>query len=408
MEQAQPPTDDADPASAAVAHHLDALDAIWTDAHQEVSGSRAAQVRHGLVNRATAPAERRARDSSEHLAEALRALADRVERQASWQREDHGLVGDLRSALTRAEQRLDSIEPTVATLLQRLDALEARLAEQARRDAERNEDVSSDLSRLRRRIDQLSTPLVDAPTSNTPSQAQPVYADNGAEDLYRDLERRFRGTREDVRALLSVYLEDVAAVGGPVLDIGCGRGEWLELLRDADVPAYGVDTNAAFAEANAERGLDVRVGDAIDHLGSLEPATLGVITGFHLAEHLPLPVLLALADRSLRALRPGGLLILETPNPTNVRVGAAQFWLDPTHERPLHPELLQFLLAHRGFDPVEIRPLHPARHFDQAWDELLGIDAPPGSPAAEILADMRDALSGPQDYAVLATAPAAD
>lgn len=246
-------------------------------------------------------------------------------------------------------------------------------------------------------------------TASTPGSGRSLQelVEAGHDDLYRDLERTFRGSREAVKALTEIYLPDVRRSGGPVVDIGCGRGEWLELLSESGIEAYGVDLNVAFAEENQQRGLDVRVGDAVAHLAALEPGSLGAVTGFHLAEHLPLTVLLALADRAFEALRPGGLLILETPNPTNVRVGAAQFWIDPTHERPLHPEFLQFVLAHRGFTPVEIRPLHPARHFEQDWAELFGIDAPAGSPSAEVLDDVRSALAGPQDYAVLARVPEA-
>ena len=230
-----------------------------------------------------------------------------------------------------------------------------------------------------------------------------VIADSH-EDFYRQLEERFRGDRKHIKSLTEIYVDDVRATGGPVLDIGCGTGEWLELLGEQGIPAYGVDTNAAFADDNRARGLDVRVGDAVAHLATLEPGSLGAVTGFHLAEHLETDVLLRLIDRARVALRPGGLLILETPNPTNVRVGAAQFWIDPTHIRPLHPELLAFMCTQRGFAEVEIRPLHPARHFEVDWGDALGLDVEPGSAAAEILEDLRDALAGGQDYAVLARA----
>lgn len=410
-----------DPAAVALDHHLASLEQIWAEAEIPGSTGRIDRARHEIRHRTTGPIEERTRRATGHLGEAIRAVADRVERQSTWQREDHQLIGDLRAQLHQTAERADLLEETTRDQRHLLE----RLATQLAATQHALETMTSDVARLRARQDEIVTatqaaiaaaepstagaaagitPADVVPTPGTGRSLQEL-SEAGHDDLYRDLERAFRGSREAVKALTEIYLPDVRRSGGPVVDIGCGRGEWLELLSEHDIEAYGVDLNVAFAEENQQRGLDVRVGDAIAHLATIEPASLGAVTGFHLAEHLPLTVLLALADRAFTALRPGGVLILETPNPTNVRVGAAQFWIDPTHERPLHPEFLQFVLAHRGFAPVEIRPLHPARHFEQDWAALLDVDAPPGSPAAEVLDDLRNALAGPQDYAVLARVP---
>lgn len=219
--------------------------------------------------------------------------------------------------------------------------------------------------------------------------------------LYRDLENVFRGTREQVRALVADHVDDVKKVAhlGPVVDLGCGRGEWLELLAEAGIDAYGVDFNTDFVEAGTERGLDVRMGDAIAHLRELPEASLGAVTAFHVAEHLPLDALVALVDAALIALKPGGLLVLETPNPTNVRVGAASFYLDPTHLKPLHPEFMRFLLEQRGFAEAEIRYLH--RGADGAVQPSdLGTADP--EHATALAAEIDWALFGPRDYAAIA------
>lgn len=217
------------------------------------------------------------------------------------------------------------------------------------------------------------------------------------DELYRDLESTFRGSRAHVKELARAYVADVADLGGgPVVDIGCGRGEWLEVLRETGVPAYGVDTNSDFVTANADSGLDVRSGDALAHLGELPEASLRAVTGFHVAEHLSLDTLVQLVDAALYALQPGGLLILETPNPTNLRVGAASFYLDPTHLKPLHPQFLQFLVKARGFSEVELRFLHEQEGPRLDADGLAG-----GAPA-KVVADLNWAMYGPPDYAVLA------
>jgi O-antigen chain-terminating methyltransferase len=180
--------------------------------------------------------------------------------------------------------------------------------------------------------------------------------------FYEAHQERFRGPRETVRRRLEIYLPHVQAVASPshpVLDIGPGRGEWLALLGEQGVTAYGVDVNAAFVAAGVEMGLDIRHQDAIEHLKQIPDGSLSAITAFHVVEHIPLSPLVDLVDHSLRALRPGGLLILETPNPLNVMVGAAWFHMDPTHIKPLPPPFLEFVLENRGFTGVRVLMANP-------------------------------------------------
>lgn len=225
----------------------------------------------------------------------------------------------------------------------------------------------------------------------------------GYEELYQDLEDTFRGSRDHVRALTAEYLPDVASVPGKgaVVDVGCGRGEWLEVLRDAEVDAYGVDINQVVVDRCVARGLDVRHADALVHLRELPEGSIRAVTSFHLVEHLSLDTLIGLIDAALLALRPDGLLILETPNPSNLSVGASSFYLDPTHIKPVHPQFLQFLLESRGFASVELRFLHPEDVPRLEAQDLAGHEDDPGR--AQALVDRINwALTGPLDYAVLA------
>jgi O-antigen chain-terminating methyltransferase len=222
--------------------------------------------------------------------------------------------------------------------------------------------------------------------------------------FYLDFEARFRGSREEIEARQWDAVRFVASLVGqdaPLLDLGAGRGEWLSVVGRAGIPAYGVDSNAEMAAAAAEAGLDVRVGDALEHLSHLEPGTLGAITAFHLVEHVPLAVLRRLLDLALRALRPGGLLLLETPNPTNLVVGSAAFYLDPTHVRPLHPHFLQFLVEQHGFEGVELHLVHPV-------DEELAQSGQGTDRATRVLDAAAYAIFGPQDTVVFARRPASE
>ena len=202
--------------------------------------------------------------------------------------------------------------------------------------------------------------------------------DHRLDAMYATFEDQFRGTRADIRERQAVYLPYVrnaraGTADAPVIDIGCGRGEWLELLRDEGLVAKGVDLNRIFLDACRERNLDVIEQEALTFLRQLKRASVGVVTCFHMIEHLDLNVLIALLDETLRVLRPGGVAIFETPNPRNLTVGSCNFYLDPTHKRPLPPDLSRYLLEARGFSTVEVRELHPygPEHLIKDGDPVL-------------------------------------
>jgi len=172
---------------------------------------------------------------------------------------------------------------------------------------------------------------------------------------YLELERRYRGTEEEILDRISVYLPWLKTIpaGASVLDLGCGRGESLALLRDQGIPARGVDSSARMVALCRERGLDAAEGDLFGTLAGAEEGSLGGVVSFHVIEHLPAGSLDRLVRLAYRALKPGGVLILETPSPLSLLVAARNFWLDPTHVRPVHPESLKLMYELAGFDPVE-------------------------------------------------------
>lgn len=179
------------------------------------------------------------------------------------------------------------------------------------------------------------------------------------QSFYRAFEDRFRGPRELIRARLEAYLpftEPLAKrfVGDSAIDLGCGRGEWLELLQSSGLKARGVDLDEGMLQACRERGLSAELFGALEYLKALEDESQVIVSAFHVVEHITFEELQLLVKESLRVLRPGGLMILETPNPENIAVATRNFYLDPTHVRPIPLELLSFLAEYVGFARVKV------------------------------------------------------
>jgi len=172
--------------------------------------------------------------------------------------------------------------------------------------------------------------------------------------FYRAFEDRYRGSRDVIKARLGAYAPFTDPLRGlaarPLaLDLGCGRGEWLELLGEQGFDARGVDLDDGMLAACLERGLAARHEDALSALRAQPDDSLALVSAFHLVEHLPFDLVRELVAQALRALQPGGLLVMETPNPENLTVGATSFYLDPSHVHPIPPGLLGFTADHAGF-----------------------------------------------------------
>ena len=199
---------------------------------------------------------------------------------------------------------------------------------------------------------------------------------------YVGFEDRFRGSEEEIRARLEFYVPQFAGATD-VLDIGCGRGEFLDLMREHGVKARGLDLNAAMVEVCRERALDAVQGDALDYLTSLPDGSLGGLIAVQVVEHLQPDYLVRLLETSFHKLRPGSTIALETINPTCWVAFFESYIRDPTHVRPVHPETLQYLLLASGFNRVEIAYRSPV------GDKLQSVTAPRqgvGEPLDELIA----------------------
>lgn len=234
-------------------------------------------------------------------------------------------------------------------------------------------------------------------------QARTVHQrlERSLDPLYVAFEDKFRGSPELIRERAMPYLDLIrdAQVGTPrtpILDIGCGRGNWLDILKEQGLVATGVDTNEVFVAICRSRNLDVVAGDALEYLRTLPDGSLGGITGMHIAEHLPFETLIELLDQCRRVLCVGGLLALETPNPENLTVASLNFYMDPTHRNPLPPETFRWIVEARGFQNVNIHRWTIAR--DMAAPPLVD-DGVPGAASMNVLLSQ---LHAAPDYAIVA------
>ncbi len=227
-------------------------------------------------------------------------------------------------------------------------------------------------------------------------------------EAYVRFEDRHRGSRDEIRQRQQGYLELFRE--GPVLDVGCGRGEFLQLCRDAKIDARGVDSDAGMVATCREAELDVEQADALAYLAALPNASLGGIFCAQVIEHLPAEALIALVRLAHAKLRPGGVLLCETPNPACLTVFSGAFYVDLTHIKPIHPEAARFVLEAAGFRDVEVRyvnpyppeaglqPLEPLwymRRYEEAFIQQLN----------DNFARLNELLWGAQDYAAIGRKP---
>jgi O-antigen chain-terminating methyltransferase len=228
-------------------------------------------------------------------------------------------------------------------------------------------------------------------------------AERAANDSrYTAFENRYRGSRDEIRERLTPYLEMLESQG-PVVDLGCGRGELLGLLKERGIAARGVEGNAQAVRECREAGLDVVQGDLVDFLRAEPDGSVGAVLAIQVAEHLLPAVLQTMLHHAHRALRPGGLLVLETVNPRSVIGFLEVFNRDLTHERPLHPDTLRFLAAAAGFGDVRVELRSPVE--PDAMLQSIPADGLP-APATRVLNENVDRLNalvyGPREYALVA------
>ena len=356
-----------------------------------------------------------------HINEAVAYFSDAEQRQREVTRKQFDTFQQQLDELKNAvRSEIDSLSRThealKTNLLARLDQLNkpAKPQVEAQKDnvaelqqlkVQLEKQVDSMLDRLQRsrmdlaqRENRLSL-LLDGthqPVQLHPDQIEAIVneEDHLLDSLYWSLEEDLRGTPEEIKEEVKIYLPilENAGIKDGILDVGCGRGEWLEVLREAGFQAKGIDHNHIQIEHCKSLSLDVIETEALSYLRGLEEAGLNAVTAFHFAEHLPLKLLVRFLDEAGRTLKPGGLLILETPNPENLLVGSCNFYLDPSHKNPIPMQTMKLLVEARGFRCEDIMKLRPVSSVQiEVKDQLTS--------------HVNHFLYGPMNYAMVARKP---
>jgi SAM-dependent methyltransferase len=320
----------------------------------------------------------------------------------------HARLRELSAAIVRFAQRVEPVvdarddmrvarTPTeTAQVLEafgrRIDAFGERVAGLvALRD--RVEAMSEELRALREGLAAKAPP---------PPETARAALRSAQDSAYTAFENRFRGSREEVRRRQADYVELLTG-HAPVVDLGCGRGELLELLRAAGIEARGVEGNTSAAQECQAKGLDVTHGDLVAYIEQQPAGSLGAVFAAQVAEHLPPPALQALLAAAHKALAKDGLLVLETPNVASAFGFFDVYIRDLTHERPLHPETLRFLAAAAGFSEARIEMRSPVP--DDVKLHLVptgGLPPPVVKALNENVARLNALLFAPLDYTLVA------
>jgi O-antigen chain-terminating methyltransferase len=343
---------------------------------------------------------------------ALNAQRDALERQAAD-------LGNLRVQYDAQRETFELRERELREWAVQLRALQARVAEESEQERQVRDGVRLEITGLTSRLDSaarsaavLGRSILGLETTTDslharlqaiapPFPALPELAsEDGAAWFHAAVEAKFRGPTEDIRERLRVYVPylatlPAAALKLQALDLGCGRGEWLELLRGERISAVGIDANPVSIERCLASGLHALRGDALEYLRQQPGGEISLVTAFHLVEHLATETVMALLFEARRVLAPGGLLILETPNPENLLVASCSFHLDPTHRRPIPMPLLRMFVEFAKLEVVETVALQPD-------DEMRRASANENWPPT-----LTRLLGGPRDAGIIARKPLA-
>jgi O-antigen chain-terminating methyltransferase len=304
------------------------------------------------------------------------AVADHLNRNAAAHEEAATTAAVLVDTVRKELEALVRFESLLVQYLQTITAY-VDTRDRSTGGAEIRERLSLAEQRLRALTRDIGQRVSSATTTQRVEPGDAAAPFTGTVDslTYLAFEDRFRGSTEEIRRRTADYLP-IFTNASNVLDIGCGRGELLEALRERGVSARGVDVSPAMVEVCRERGLDVELGDAVACLRKQPESSLGGLVAIQVVEHFATDYLTRFLDAAARAMRPGAALVLETINPSCWMAFFETYIRDPTHQHPVHPDTLRHLVQSAGFSGVDVQYRAPVADEDRlAQVTGSGLDA---------------------------------
>lgn len=285
---------------------------------------------------------------------------------------------------TQHDALIQQLTQQVANLSEQLSAITESLKSYSKLDDR--------LADLQHQLANINTEYVASDNTQKTIVNSTVSDNHRYDQFYKAFEDRFRGPEDVIEARLREHLPLFQSLPlklrkKPIVDIGCGRGELLAILKGAGLRGVGIDMNGAMVQRAIDNGFEAHAMDAKSYLAALKPGSLAAVTGFHIVEHIPFEALMDIFNECYRAVSHKGFVLFETPNPETLSVGAHTFYLDPSHQRPVPPQLLAFMLEYVGFN-TEILRLHE-------------IEKTPDSIKSEVIKKLHKSTFGPADYAVV-------
>jgi len=318
----------------------------------------------------------------------------------------NGILEQVNRFAERTVRSVSLLSDRTSSLDARLVAVEEQAADLAEWRARADEEqLSLRLTRLDRAVADLRGRLEQAVAAPAAGAFGVDSRDVERSFDYLAFENRFRGDPEAIADRQRFYVDLFRGAEKPVVDLGCGRGEFLGLLKEAGIACYGVDRHPDMATTTRDLGVEIVEADALEHLSAVEHGSLGGIFSAQMIEHLPTTSVPRFFELAAEALSPGGVLAVETINPKSLLVFAHAFYVDLGHTRPLHPLTLEFLAQEAGFGSVTVEYLSPPPHEfrPQALPEVEGEGlAGLVSQLDENFRRIDDLLFAPQDFAVVA------
>ncbi|MGH9223413.1 MAG: class I SAM-dependent methyltransferase, partial [Acidimicrobiales bacterium] len=325
----------------------------------------------------------------------------------------NGILEQVNRFAERTVRSVSLLSERTSQLDARVASLEEKAGELAAwRTATDEEQLSARLTRLDRAVADMRDRLDAATKAGTGSAAAPAGGAFGVNS--RDVERgfdylafenKFRGDPQAIADRQRFYLDLFRGATLPVVDLGCGRGEFLGLLEAEGTPCYGVDRHPDMATTTRLKGFEIVDADALEHLAAVERGSLGGIFCAQMIEHLPTTEVPRFFELAADALAPGAALAVETINPKSLLVFAHAFYVDLGHTRPLHPLTLEFLAEAAGFESVTVEYLSPPPPEFRPQPLPAADEEPLAGLVNQVDENFRridDLLFGPQDFAVVA------